>query len=236
MSAKIRYAASTLGNSGQRCSNCHERNHTVRTCRMAKCESVFFCGELSRHPDEKQEFQPEEKKREIAALEMAAAKIELDLKGCKVAFSRVLNNSLNKHIEEILLEEFPHEYFQNNSKKWLKLQQNIAYVCEEINKSQWCSKTRSCEINNWSTKTLIFEDEQRLDISIPSYVRSEKPRKQSAKHKAWASFGITCPDRIELTGVWGFENLLLTSREEEDEQISMATRLSLTDDTPFTPN
>jgi len=34
---------------------------------VAKCESAFFCGELSWHPDEKQEFQ--EKKREIAALE-----------------------------------------------------------------------------------------------------------------------------------------------------------------------
>ena len=40
--AKMRDAASALGNTGQRCSNCHERNHTVRTCRMAKCESVFF--------------------------------------------------------------------------------------------------------------------------------------------------------------------------------------------------
>lgn len=55
--AKIRDQASTLRNTGQHCSNCHKRNHTVRTCRMAKCESVFFCGELSRHPDEKKEFQ-----------------------------------------------------------------------------------------------------------------------------------------------------------------------------------
>ena len=27
---------------GQRCSNCHYRNHTVRSCQMEKCESVFF--------------------------------------------------------------------------------------------------------------------------------------------------------------------------------------------------
>ena len=37
--------------------NCNERNYTVRTSRIAKCETVFFGGELSRHPDEKQEFQ-----------------------------------------------------------------------------------------------------------------------------------------------------------------------------------
>ena len=42
-SAKIQDTASTLGNTGQRCSikSC-ERNHTVCTCLMAKCESVFF--------------------------------------------------------------------------------------------------------------------------------------------------------------------------------------------------
>ena len=49
-SAKITDAASALGNTGQRCSikNCYGRNYTVRTYR------VFFCGELSRHLDEKQ--------------------------------------------------------------------------------------------------------------------------------------------------------------------------------------
>ena len=63
---------------------------------MAKCESMFFYGELSRHADEKQENQ--EKKRELAAL-------QLDLKGGEAAFSQV-NNCLNKHVEEFLL---PHE-------------------------------------------------------------------------------------------------------------------------------
>ena len=85
-----------------------------------------------------------------------------------------------------------------------------------------------------------LEDEQRLSISILSHVTSEKPHKQSAKHKALTSFGITFPDRTgrlnKAEGSWGFENLLPKSREEEDEQISMATRLSMTDDTPFAPN
>jgi len=44
---------------------------------VAKCESVFFCGELSWHPDENRSSR--RKKREIAALETAGAKIELDL-------------------------------------------------------------------------------------------------------------------------------------------------------------
>ena len=83
------------------------------------------------------------KKREIAALQTAAAKIELDLKGREAAFSRV-NSSLSKHLEETLLEEFPHEYVQNNSKNWLKLQQDIAYVKKYANvESKKVFKVRS---------------------------------------------------------------------------------------------
>ena len=60
-SAKIKDAAFALGNTGQRCTvvlkmSWTSRNYTVRTCRMAKWESVFFCGELNMHPDQKQEF------------------------------------------------------------------------------------------------------------------------------------------------------------------------------------
>ena len=73
---------------------------------MAKCESMFFCGELSRHADGKQENQ--EKKRELAAL-------ELDLKRREAAFSRV-NNSLNKHVGEILLQELPMNRFKTTLK------------------------------------------------------------------------------------------------------------------------
>ena len=65
---------------------------------MAKCGSVFLCGELSRHPDEKTGVLGE--KWETVASETAAAKIELGRR--EVAFSRG-NRSLNKHVEEIIL-------------------------------------------------------------------------------------------------------------------------------------
>ena len=36
----------------------HKRNHSsITLAELAKCESVRFRGELSRHPDEKQNFQ-----------------------------------------------------------------------------------------------------------------------------------------------------------------------------------
>ena len=38
---------------GQKCSNCYEKNHTVRSCTGDKCESSFLRGDLSKHSDEK---------------------------------------------------------------------------------------------------------------------------------------------------------------------------------------
>ena len=49
------------------------------------------------------------KKGKIAALETAAAKTELDLKGREAAFSRV-RTSLSKHVEETLLKDFLPEF------------------------------------------------------------------------------------------------------------------------------
>ena len=70
---KIKDATSALGNTGQCCSNCHERHDTVRHCRMAKYESVFRCGGLSRQTDDKQEFH-KKGKREIGTLESSLRK------------------------------------------------------------------------------------------------------------------------------------------------------------------
>ena len=61
MLARIKEAALVTGRAGQRCSNCHRKKHTVRSCVEQKCESSFLCGDLSKHPDEKLTFQ--EKKR-----------------------------------------------------------------------------------------------------------------------------------------------------------------------------
>ena len=72
---RIKEAVSENNLTGQRCSNCHYRNHTVRSCQMKKCESVFFCGEITRHPDEKMKLQ--EQKNKIKALETSATKLEV---------------------------------------------------------------------------------------------------------------------------------------------------------------
>ncbi|KAK2564109.1 hypothetical protein P5673_012335 [Acropora cervicornis] len=126
---RINEAASGNNLSSQRCSDCHYRNHTVPSCQMEKCESVFFCGELARHPDKKMKLQ--EQKNKIIALETSVTKLEQDLRSREAAFDRV-HGSVKKLVEDMLLEEYPEEYVQNNSRNWLKIQQDIAFVKKSL--------------------------------------------------------------------------------------------------------
>lgn len=125
MLARIKEAALVTGGAGQRCSNCHRKNHTVRSCVEEKCESSFLCGDLSKHPDEKLAFQ--EKKRVIATLEKSVQKVSQELTARQAGFSRV-TNSINKNFEHILMEEFPDEYMENGVPNWLKIQQDVAFI------------------------------------------------------------------------------------------------------------
>ena len=125
MLARIKEAASLTGRAGQRCSNCHQKNHTVRSCIEEKCGSSFLCGDLSKHSDEKLAVQ--EKKRVIATLETSVKKIAQDLTARQAALSGVAN-SVNKHFEDILMEEFPDEYMENGTRSWLKIQQDVAFI------------------------------------------------------------------------------------------------------------
>ena len=96
---------------------------------MEKCESVFFCGEITRHPDEKMKLQ--EQKNKIKALETSATKLEQELRSREAAFDRV-QGSVNKQLEDMLLKEYPEEYVRNNARNWLKIQQDIEFVKKSL--------------------------------------------------------------------------------------------------------
>ena len=86
-----------------------------------------------------------EQKNKIKALETSVTKLEQDLRSREAAFDRV-HGSVNKLVEDMLLEEYPEEYVQNNSRKWLK-NSTRHYVCKEIIAGQWTASTRNCEIS-----------------------------------------------------------------------------------------
>ena len=112
---RIKEAASENNLTGQRCSNCHYRNHTVRSCQMEKMKL-------------------QEQKNKIKALETSATKLEQELRSREVAFDRV-QGSVKKQPEDTLLKEYPEEYVQNNARNWLKIQQEVAFVKKSLKDS-----------------------------------------------------------------------------------------------------
>ena len=53
---EIKSAAKEIDTAGLKCSNCHLRNHTIRSCVSEQCKSRFDCGDLNKHLDVKTEI------------------------------------------------------------------------------------------------------------------------------------------------------------------------------------
>ena len=66
----------------------------------------------------------QEQKNKIKALETSVTKFEQELRSREAAFDRV-QGSLNNLLEDMLLEEYPEEYVQNNSRNWLKFNKTL---------------------------------------------------------------------------------------------------------------
>ena len=220
---RIKEAASK-NRTGQRCSNCHYRNHTVRSCQMEKCESVFFCGELARHPDEKMKLQ--EQKNKIKALETSATKLEQELRSREAAFDRV-QGSVNKQLEDMLVNEYPEDYVQNNARNWLKIQQDIAFVKKSLKGS---GPPRSEVVKSLLERKKSVENDKRLGLStLPEH--DEAANSSTAENCPQTrfrleSYGVTFPNRRNFTSSTRF-CLSPNSPEEEEEQLCMAKQLSL---------
>ena len=197
---------------------CHGKNHTVRSCVEEKCESSFFCGDLSKHPDEKLAFQ--EKKRVIATLEKSVKKVSHELTARQAGFSRV-TNSINKNFEDILMEEFPDEYMENGVRNWLKIQQDVAFIKKNFKSGTLPSREM--------VKSIVekkYQDPLRL-IEQRSSARKRQNTCSPMESKL-ASYGIVFPDKRSNRA----STSLLTpnSEGEEEEQFQMATKLPLVDE------
>lgn len=224
MLARIKEAALVTGRAGQRCSNCHRKNHTVRSCVEEKCESSFLCGDLSKHPDEKLAFQ--EKKRVIATLETSVKKISQEITARQAGVLRV-TNSVNKNFEDILMEEFPDEYMENGVRNWLKIQKDVSFIKKNFKSGTLPSREM--------VKSIVEKKYQDpLDRLIEQ--RSSARKRQntcSPMECKLASYGIAFPDKRSRRASTSL--LTPSSEEEEEEQFQMATKLSLVDE-PCCPN
>jgi len=191
---------------------------------MEKCESVFSCGELTRHPDEKMKLL--EQKNKIKALETSATKLEQELRSREAAFDRV-HGTVNKLLEGMLLEEYPEEYVQNNSRNWLKIQQDIAFVKKSLKGS---GLPRRGIVKSLIERKKSVENDKRLGLpTLPeraAAVNSSTTETCSQTRVRLESYGVTFPDRRKSTSSTTF-CLSPNTPEEEEEQLYMAKQLSL---------
>jgi hypothetical protein len=215
MIQQVEDASSLMGKTGQRCSHCHKRNHTIRSCKENKCDSSFVCGMLSKHPEEKKQF--DERKRSISALETSLKKLQQELASRETAFHRV-NNSVDMNIENMLTEEYPEDYMVDGTRNWLKLQKDVALVKKHIRNSSDLTRNK--------IKSIIGENS---GISMPprmDRICTDKPK--TAMQRKLESYGVNFPVKSKnCESALAFSKLQPNSEDEEIEQLRMATRLSL---------
>lgn len=220
MTKQIESALQEIGKTGQKCSNCHKRNHTVRSCVEEKCQSAFSCGDISKHSDEKMVMQ--EKKRAISALETSVRKLNQELTARMATYDHV-NQSVNKRIEEMLCEEFPSEYIENQHRNWLKIQRDVSIIKKHVKGDRLPSK----EI----VKNIL----ERKDTTVTEISPFSHESKETAMQQKLKSLGIHFHKKespANYTNSASVSNDLANvleprSCQEEIEQIRMATQLSL---------
>ena len=224
----IKSAAKEVGTVGLKCSNCHLRNHTVRSCASEKCESPFDCGDLKKHPDVKAKIV--ERKREIGKLQSKLKKLQQEHAGREAAFTRV-HRSINKDLEDILIDEFPDEYTNNGVRNWLKLQRDVAYVKRGIKSS---GPPKREEVRSLLLKRIDDDFERSFGFpSTPVFSAGNQESCSTAIRKTVESFGVKYPTKSQLSScekekidIKYDDKLFPDTAEEEAEQINMATRLS----------
>ena len=146
----------------------------------------------------------QEQKNKIKALETSVTKLEQEVRSREAAFDR-LHGSVNKLLEDMLLEEYPEEYVQNNSRNWLKIQQDIAFVKKSLK-------------GNGPPRREIVKSLLESKKSLENY-SSAAPCSQTRVRLE--SSGITFPDRRNSTSSTGFW-LSPNTPDEEEEQLCMA--------------
>ena len=225
---EIKSAANEIGTAGLKCSNCHERNHTVRSCVSEKCESPFDCGDLNKHPDVKAKIA--ERRKEIGKLQSKLKKLQQEHAGREAAFTRV-HKSINKDLEDMLIDEFPDEYTNNGVRNWLKLQRDVAYVKRGIKSS---GPPRREEVRSLLAKKIGDDFERSIGFPIQQVPSKNNPGCSStAIRNKLESFRVKYPTESRLPSFekgkfnCNYEDKLFPGTpEEEAEQIHMATRLS----------
>ena len=112
------------------CGNCHLKiGHTRKACDFSPSRSAFSCGVLSKHNDLKSRRASLVKN--ISQLESKLTTANKDVANARAAVDKVQNSS-QKKIEDILLDEQPHRYVMNGLRNWLQLNRDVALLQSKL--------------------------------------------------------------------------------------------------------
>lgn len=112
------------------CGNCHLKiGHTRKACDFSPCRSAFSCGVLSKHNDLKSRRASLVKN--ISQLESKLTTTNNDVANARAAVDKVQNSS-QKKIEDIVLDEQPHRYVTNGLRNWLQLNKDVALLQSKL--------------------------------------------------------------------------------------------------------
>lgn len=112
------------------CGNCHLKlGHTRKACGFSPCRSAFSCGMLSKHNNQKSKRAAIVKN--ISQLQSKLTAANKDVENARTAVEKVQNSS-QKKIEDILLDEQPHRYVINGLRNWLKLNKDVALLQSKL--------------------------------------------------------------------------------------------------------
>jgi hypothetical protein len=112
------------------CGNCHLKlGHTRKACEFSPCRSAFSCGMLAKHNDQKSKRATLVKN--ISHIESQLIAANKDVESARTAVEKVQNSS-QKKIEDVLLEERPQRYVVNGLRNWLQLNKDVALLQNKL--------------------------------------------------------------------------------------------------------
>lgn len=143
--------------SNSSCGNCHLRlGHTRRNCTFSPCRSVYSCGLLEKHPDEKKSMNALQ--NETSQLERKIQKLQAEYDSyVKVKTSS--DHSKTKQIEDNLVAENPSRYINTNgAKNWMLLNKDVAILEKKlhVNKAGLPDRKSMMRMLQESTKEFSF--------------------------------------------------------------------------------
>ena len=171
--------------SNSSCGNCHLRlGHTRRNCTFSPCRSVYSCGLLEKHPDEKKSMSALQ--NETSQLEKKIQKLQAEYDSyVKVKTSS--DHSKTKQIEDKLVAENPSRYINaNGAKNWMLLNKDVAILEKKlhVNKAGLPDRKSMMRMLQESTKEFSF---------FGNTTTSKKKENENPKRPTLEAHGINFP-------------------------------------------